>query len=146
MLAQMHSISFFWPENHMNGKWAWITDLIDGDRNRLDAAAVILPAQGLNVNAARVFSAQGGERGEKRFWTGSMSFPPRATIRSKLLWVSCAELTPSHPQPVLQVLQPLAAPPHDFTSLSFLSPNILLLACLPTAVLFFDTSQGHLGT
>lgn len=119
----------------MNGKCAGITDLIDGDSDRLDAVAVILLAQGLNVNAARVCSAQGGDLvGGGGFWTGSITFPPpppRDTIRSKLLSVSCAELTPSHPQPVLQVLpaartSPLAAAPHDFATLFFLSPNILL--------------------
>lgn len=60
----------------MNGKCAGITALIDGDSDRLDAVAVILLAQGLNVNAARVCSAQGGGRGGGDFGRGPLPFPP----------------------------------------------------------------------
>lgn len=119
----------------MNGKCAGITDLMDGDSDRLDAVAVILLAAGLECKCCPSLQCSGRGSGEGGgFWTGSITFlppPPRDTIRSKLLSVSCAELTPSHPQPVLQVLPAartslLAAAPHDCAPLFFLSPNTLL--------------------
>lgn len=119
----------------MNGKCARITDLIDGDSDRLDAVAVILLAAGLECKCCPSLqcAGRGSGVGGGDFGRGPLPFPPpRDTIRSKLLSVSCAELTtPSHPQPVLQVLPAartslLAAAPHDFAPLFFLSPNTLL--------------------
>lgn len=64
----------------MNGKWAGITDLIDGDSDRLDAVTVILLAQGLNVNAARVCSVQGRDRGGEEILDGVHYLSPPETL------------------------------------------------------------------